>query len=154
MFRRWILIKERKILQDYISRNSMKYTKQREVILEVFLATEGHVSVEELHQKLSEVEPSVSLATVYRTLNLFCKAGLAQKRKFGEGQTRYEHSVDHSHHDHLICTSCGKIIEFENSMIEQLQRQVAERNDFLVKSHRLEMYGLCADCRKKSASSS
>lgn len=140
--------KEKEILEEYIGQHNLKLTRQRRVILEAFLGTERHVSAEELYKDLRKKHPEIGLATVYRTLNLFSDCGLAQARRFGDGETRYEHVYNHSHHDHIVCTRCGKIIEFENPAIEDLQDNIAREKKFKVYSHRLELYGLCSRCSK------
>ncbi|MFQ5455377.1 MAG: Fur family transcriptional regulator [Nitrospirota bacterium] len=140
--------REIEIFKNHISRNKLKLTKQRDIILDAFLKTESHVSAEELYKDISKSNPTIGLATIYRALHLFCQCGLAQKRQFGDGQTRFEHFYNHTHHDHLVCTRCGKISEFENPEIEKIQEYVAKRNNFLVYNHRLEMYGLCRKCKK------
>ena len=88
-------------------------------------------------------------ATVYRTLKLLTECGVAFERKFGDGLTRFELADDESHHDHLICVDCSKIVEFEEPEIEGLQARVAARYGFMLKSHKHEMYGSCADCQAK-----
>jgi Fur family ferric uptake transcriptional regulator len=139
--------KEKQVLRDYISQNKLKFTEQRELILEVFLSTKSHVTAEELYQIVSKQYPMIGLATVYRTLNLLSECGLVQQRQFGDGQARYE--LVHEHHDHLICTKCRKIIEFENEKIEQLQEQIAEQHGFVIQTHKHELYGICSDCQDK-----
>ena len=139
--------KEEEILRVHIARNNLRLTKQREVILNTFLNMESHVSAEELYRETIKKDPTIGLATVYRTINLFCKCGLAQQRDFGDGETRYEHLFNHKHHDHLICTGCGKIMEFENTEIEKLQAKIAKSHRFEAYSHRLELYGLCDTCK-------
>ena len=99
-----------------------------------------------MYRQLARKDPHIGLATIYRTLNLFCEAGLAQARHFGT-QTQYDNVSHKGHHDHLICTSCGKIVEFSNEDIERLQEEVAHRNGFTIQTHKLELYGLCASCR-------
>lgn len=143
--------KEKDILQHYIAHKRLRLTRQRQFILETFLSMESHVSAEELYKEVSKRDPSIGLATVYRTLHLLSKSGLAQERQFGDGQTRYEHDFNHSHHDHLICTECGDITEFEHPMIERLQEEIADRNKFSIYTHRLDIYGLCKRCNKKGA---
>ena len=108
----------------------------------------GHVSVDELVARVRREEPRVSVATVYRTLNLLADCGLATARQFGSGHARWEAAAGRRHHDHLICTSCGAIVEFSNDDIEALQDLVARRNGFAVESHTLELYGRCAQCRR------
>ncbi len=138
--------REEKILSDYLSANNLKFTRQRKVILDAFLSLEHHVSAEELYDKLKKKDYGIGLATVYRTLNIFSSCGLAQQRQFGDGQSRYEHEVDHGHHDHLLCQQCGKITEFENKHIEELQEEVAREMGYMVFTHKLELHGLCPDC--------
>ena len=101
----------------------------------------------ELLAKVRASDPRVGYATVYRTLKLLTECGVANERRFGDGLTRYELADETTHHDHLICTGCEKIVEFENEEIERLQEEVATRNGFTIKTHRLELYGLCARCR-------
>ena len=124
----------------------MKVTRERRAVLKAFLEADRHVTVEELHDQVKRVNRSVGLATIYRTLNLFCQCGLVEQRQFGDGHTRYELVYNVKHHDHLICTGCGKIIEFENQNIETLQDAVAKKNRFRVFHHKLEMYGHCSEC--------
>ena len=94
----------------------------------------------------------MSVATIYRTMKLLSESGLAHARNFGDGQTRYEPAFGREHHDHLICTRCGAIIEFENDRIEQLQDVVAKKHGFRVTSHKMELYGLCKGCQKATDS--
>ena len=125
----------------------LKSTRQREVILEEFLSVGSHLSTEELYLRLRRKNPRIGYATVHRTLKLFAECGIAEQRHFGDGQARYEASDLDEHHDHLICTSCGKIVEFEDPRIEQLQDEVARQHGFSIERHRLELYGCCASCR-------
>lgn len=125
----------------------LKSTRQREVILEEFLRVGSHLSTEELYLRLRRKNPRIGYATVHRTLKLFAECGIAEQRHFGDGQARYEASDLDEHHDHLICTSCGKIVEFEDPRIEQLQDEVARQHGFSIERHRLELYGCCASCR-------
>jgi Fur family ferric uptake transcriptional regulator len=106
------------------------------------------VAVEALIRRVREEDPRVSVATVYRTMKLLAECGLAVPRQFEGGQTRYEPGVGRPHHDHLICTACGEIIEFANPRIEALQTRVAASHGFEVDSHKLELYGRCAACRR------
>jgi Fur family ferric uptake transcriptional regulator len=143
----------REILKEYIAKHGLKTSRQRELIAEVFFAAGGHLSIDELLERVRTTDPKVGQATVYRTMKLLTKCGLAEPRQFGDGHTRYEPvEEDHEHHDHLICTSCGKIVEFHNDEIELLQDRVADQHGFVVTHHKMELYGLCEDCRKKRAS--
>ncbi|HLA48810.1 MAG: transcriptional repressor [Nitrospinae bacterium RIFCSPLOWO2_12_39_16] len=139
---------EKEVFEEYISKKNLKFTSQRKIILDTFLKEEWHISTEELYKKISQKNPTIGIATVYRTLKLLMGCGLAQERQFGDGQTRYEHSHEHIHHDHIICRGCGKIVEFKNDDIEKLQNEIAKKNRFKVYAHKLELYGLCYDCIK------
>lgn len=138
-------LKEISVLQEHLSKHQLKLTRQREQILSVFLRME-HITAEQMYRLLAKKDPHIGLATIYRTLNLFCEAGLAQARHFG-AQTQYDNVAHKGHHDHLICTSCGKIVEFENLEIERLQEEVAAKKSFTIQTHKLELYGLCSSCQ-------
>ena len=133
------------ILKKHLVEHGLKSTRQRQFILKTFLSKD-HVTAEDLYREISRRNARVGLATVYRTLNLLCLCGLAQQRHFADSRTLYDNVFDKAHHDHLICTGCGKIIEFENTEIERLQEKVARKNRFKIYSHKLEIYGLCAAC--------
>jgi Fur family ferric uptake transcriptional regulator len=136
-------------LSEYLTVRNLRSTSQRDKILQVFVDAGQHLSAEELYARIKKTHPGIGFATVYRTLKLLAEAGLAQERRFEDGFTRYEHAGRDAHHDHLICTRCGAIIEFKNESIEALQKDVARKNNFKVQSHKLELYGLCAGCRGK-----
>jgi Fur family ferric uptake transcriptional regulator len=137
-------------LSAWIAARGLKATRQRDVIVDAFFSTEGHLSVDQLLEKAKERDPSIGAATVYRTMKILTDAGLASARHFEGGPTKYEAALDRHHHDHLICTSCGNIVEFENERIEELQDRVALEHGFIVTRHKLELYGLCKDCRARS----
>jgi Fur family ferric uptake transcriptional regulator len=131
---------------DFASAKGLKSTRQRDIILEGFLSAPQHLSTEELYLKLKESNPGIGFATVYRTLKLFAESGIAREIHFGDGQTRYEHLHAGEHHDHLVCTRCGAIVEFENEAIEKLQTEVASQHGFTIINHKLELYGICGKC--------
>jgi len=142
---------ERKAKEDfrsYLSTQGLKSTRQREIILDEFLRAGEHLSTEDLYLRLRSQHPHIGYATVHRTLKLFAECGIAEPRHFGDGQTRYESSADEEHHDHLICTVCGAIVEFENPQIEALQESVARQHGFHIQRHRMELYGCCRQCHK------
>ena len=102
--------------------------------------------------KVRQQDSRVGYATVYRTLRLLAECELANVRHFGDGVTRYEVADEgEHHHDHLICTDCKRIVEFEDEAIEVLQDRVAERYGFALRSHKHELYGVCPDCQKAKA---
>ncbi len=135
------------LFREYLMRKGLRSTEQRELIAQIFLKNQGHISTEDLYLQVKKKNPSIGFATVYRTIHLLAEAGLASVRSFGDGFARYETSDPERHHDHLICTSCGTIIEFENDQIESLQNRVAGKHQFEVHDHRLELYGICKKCR-------
>ena len=133
-------------LRTFIAKEGLKNSRQRETIAEVFFRSTEHIRVEDLLNRVREVDPKVSQATVYRTMKLLVDCDLAEARQFQDGQTRYEVSdEDGHHHDHLICTKCGKIIEFVDERIEKLQEEVAASFGFTVSDHKMELYGECND---------
>ncbi|CAK7018563.1 MAG: Ferric uptake regulation protein [Desulfovibrio sp.] len=138
-----------KRFSEYITANGLKFTPQRRLIVDVFLKQDGHLSTEELYDKVRKEDSTIGQATVYRTLKLFCESGLAKEVYFGDGMARYEKTFDSPHHDHLICIACGKQVEFVDQSIEKLQEDLAERNGFLLTSHHMYLYGVCPSCRKK-----
>ncbi len=135
--------------KDFLLTQGLKSTRQRELVLEEFLCAGSHLSTEELYLRLRRQNPHIGYATVHRTLKLFADCGIAERRHFGDGHARYEASNHDEHHDHLICISCGKIVEFEDPRIEELQAEVAGMHGFSIERHRLELYGSCSDCRQR-----
>ncbi len=135
---------EQRSLTQYLEDHNLKHTRQREAVLEVFLDATGHITSEEIYNSVRKTHENIGYTTVYRTMKLLCDAGLATERHFDDGITRYE--IEHEHHDHLVCLRCGKIIEFECSMIEAAQLEIAARYGFRVLRHRHELYGHCASC--------
>lgn len=134
-------------LDEYMNRQGLRSTAQRRLVTELFFKSDEHLSIEELLQKVRRKDPRVGYATVYRTLKLLKESGLANERHFGDGVSRYEVAHEDAHHDHLICTECGKIVEFEDEEIERLQEDLAAKHGFELTRHKHELYGLCTDCR-------
>ncbi len=118
----------------------MRMTEQRRVIARVLSAAEDHPDAEELYRRASAVDPHISIATVYRTVRLFEEAGVVEKHDFGDGRSRYEEAGD-DHHDHLIDTKTGEVIEFYDAEIERLKTEIAKRLGFDLIGHKLELYG-------------
>ena len=133
---------------DYIAKQGLKNTPQRRLIVDVFFKSGEHLSTEELYDQVRAVDEGVGQATVYRTLKLLCEANLAREMHFGDGTARYEPIADDSHHDHLICTACGRNQEFVDEDIERRQEELAARYGFVLTSHRMYLYGVCENCRK------
>ena len=144
------MTEEQEVFYKHIQKKGLKRTTQRDLILDVFLHTEGHMSGEDLYRLVSKKDPTVGQTTVYRTLRLLTDAGLAREVRFGDGRAHYEHNYKHQHHDHMICSDCGKIIEFYSPELEALQDAMAAKHKFELTSHLLRMIGVCADCRRKT----
>ncbi|MBW2242462.1 MAG: transcriptional repressor [Deltaproteobacteria bacterium] len=138
---------EQKALASYLEDHHLKQTKQREAILDVFLEVKGHITGDELYQRVRDRHSNIGYTTVYRTMKLLCDAGLASERHFDDGVTRYE--IEHEHHDHLVCVRCGKIVEFDCQMIEAAQDEIVKRYGFRLLRHRHELYGHCPDCQQR-----
>jgi Fur family ferric uptake transcriptional regulator len=121
-------------------------TEPRATVLKVFLKTEGHLTAEGLSDAVRKINPGIGQATVFRTIKLLADAGLAREACQDEGPRQFEHAFRHSHHDHLQCIVCGKIIEFYDSVIEKNQEAVFKRYGFAATGHRMELFGVCPDC--------
>jgi Fur family transcriptional regulator, ferric uptake regulator len=142
-----------RLFERFISARGLKSTRQRALIVDTFFGLEGHLSVEQLWEEVHRLDSRVSVATVYRTMKLLAESGLASAQNFGDGHTRYEAAEGRVHHDHLICTSCEQIVEFENDQIERLQEAVAKKHGFKVTSHKMELHGLCRACQRTAGGS-
>jgi len=134
---------------EYLKDKGDRQSQQRYKILDTFLNQEEHISADELYLIVREKYPEIGYATVYRTLKLIVDAGLAQEVNCGDNVKRFEHKYAHRHHDHLVCTKCGGIIEVTNKQLEEIQNRLAKEHNFKVERHRLDIFGLCSECRKK-----
>lgn len=128
-------------LEQLCADKGLRMTGQRRVIMQVLTESNDHPDVEMLHRRATEVDPGISISTVYRTLKLFEEAAILERHDFGDGRARYE-EVPEEHHDHLIDVKSGEVIEFQNDEIERLQRFVAEELGYRLVDHRLELYGV------------
>jgi len=133
----------------HLRASGLRNTRARRVILETLFKTRGHFTAEELLDRVRASGEHVSRATVYRTLTILVDGGFVESREFQRGQLQYEVMVGQHHHDHLICSGCGAIVEFENEEIEALQEQVAAAHGYVLEQHSLRLYGRCKKCQKK-----
>lgn len=124
-------------------------TGQRRVIASVLSDAEDHPDVEEVYRRATQVDPRISIATVYRTVRLFEEANILERHDFGDGRSRYEEITD-EHHDHLIDIQSGRVIEFQNNELEVLKEKIASEHGFKLVGHRLELYGVIADAQRKA----
>lgn len=136
----------KKQFKDFVKRKGLKFTSQRESILEEILNVKGHFEIEDMVKRIKEKSIPVSRATVYRTLNILKEMGLVNEVIKYKNKTIYEISLK-QHHDHLICTKCGSIIEFSEEEIEKLQDKICKEYGFKPETHRLEIFGICKNCR-------
>jgi Fur family ferric uptake transcriptional regulator len=132
----------------FLAGKELKLTRQREAIVNEILATSGHFEAEEIVQRLKSNRIRASRATVYRTLELLRDCRLVEKLDLGGTGSYYEHTQLGEHHDHLICTNCGNLIEFHNDKLETLQAEICNNFDFLDTHHSLRIFGLCSKCRQ------
>lgn len=131
---------------EFLEKKDLKLTSQRRTILRQAMEAKGHFSAEQLLKFSKKQDPTVSKATVYRTLALLKESKMLEEQDFGDGKKLYERAEGRKHHDHLICIKCGSIIEFENDSIEALQDREASRHAFKVVYHSLKLFGFCRSC--------
>ena len=136
---------EKAVFAEYLSRHGLKRSEQREAILEAFLRSDRHLSVDDLLRLAQKRRPEVGRTTVYRTLKLLQAAGLATELVL-RGETRFEREYKRRHHDHFICKACGGIFEFSSDEIERIQEEVAADIGFVIDGHRHQIFGYCRQC--------
>ncbi|MEA3226508.1 MAG: transcriptional repressor [Planctomycetota bacterium] len=135
--------------EQFVAKEGLRHTEQREKVLDVFLATERHVTVQELYDLVRKKHEGIGYATVARTMKLICEAGLCRQVDFGDGALRYEHKYNHKHHDHLICVECGRFEEIYSRKLEDIQHELVKKHGYVEESHKLDIFGLCPECAKK-----
>ncbi len=135
-------------LKKIVKQKGLKYTEQREVVLKILMHAEEHLTAEEIYNliKIKEPDSNIGIATVYRALSFLEEVDLIASIAFGTEGKKYESNAK-EHHDHLICTSCGKIVEFVDEEIEKRQEKIAKQNNFKVTSHSMQLYGICSSCQ-------
>ena len=136
-------------LKKIVKQKGLKYTEQREIVLSVLLNAEDHLTAEEVYNEIKKEHPesNIGIATVYRALSFLEEVDLITSIAFGTDGKKYESNAK-SHHDHLICTNCGKIIEFIDDEIEKRQDKIAKKNKFKITSHSMQLYGTCETCQE------
>ncbi|MBK7905139.1 MAG: transcriptional repressor [Gemmatimonadetes bacterium] len=133
----------------YLREHNLPVTAQRLAIADVLLTSERHLSAEEVAQEVSARGRAVGTATVYRTIDTLLESGLVVERDFGEGFRRFEPARDIPHHEHLVCTQCGRVEEFRDERLERMTTIVAESRGFMRQRHRLVIHGVCKDCQTR-----
>ncbi len=140
------------VFSDYLKRNGLKMTRQRETIVDRFLRTNGHLSIDELHQLVRQKDKNVGFTTVFRTLKALTDCGLARETDLQDGRTRFEHIYNRPHHHHIVCVACNRTIEFLSPELERLQEQIVARYQFQSVRHQLQIFGVCFDCQNQRPS--
>ncbi len=136
-------------LKKKLKEKGFKLTPQRKSIIDVIIANQGkHLSAEEIYDLVKNSCPNIGLATIYRTMQIFDEVGVVYKNNFDDGRSRYElyQDEDHQHH-HLICIKCGKVVEVEEDLLEQLEVEVENKYKFSIMNHNLKFFGYCHQCR-------
>ena len=133
---------------EYLREHNLPVTAQRLAIAEVMLTSARHLSAEEVAQEVSATGRKVGTATVYRAIDTLLESGLLVERDFGEGFRRFEPARDIPHHEHLVCTQCGKVEEFRDERLERMTTLIAEAHGYLRQRHRLVIHGICESCRR------
>ncbi len=137
--------------RTWLREHNLPVTPQRLTIAEVLLASDRHLSAEDVATELSARGSSIGTATVYRTIDVLVESGLVVERDFGEGFRRFEPARDVPHHEHLLCTVCGKVEEFRDERLERMTTLAAEARGFSRQRHRLVIYGVCRECQRGTA---
>lgn len=135
--------------QDFLQEQGLKLTGERTALVREIFAIHYHFEADELLFKMKEKNVKISRATVYRTLELLVKSGMVRRVHLGEDHYHYEHVRGNSHHDHLICTTCGSVIEFNDPDLQRRQLEICEKKKFTPTFHNLQILGLCDSCRRK-----
>ena len=131
---------------EYLASNQLKMTRERRLILEQVLSARGHFDVDHLLMLMRRAGRNVSRATLYRTLARLVESGLVHKVEMGDGQARYEPMFGRHHHDHMVCLTCGRIIEFESREVERIQEEVCRKKRFTMTDHTHQIRGHCNRC--------
>jgi len=135
--------------QSFLQTQGLKLTGERTALIREIFSTHYHFEADELLFKMKQKGLKISRATVYRTLELLVKSGLVRRVHLGEDHYHYEHVAGNSHHDHLICTACGGVIEFNDPALEARQLEICEKKKFTPTFHNLQILGVCDSCRRK-----
>lgn len=128
---------------NYLKKKGLKITTQRMLVAEKIFSIHSHFTAESLQEELKDRRDEISKATIYRILSIMVEAGLLQEHNFGKDYKYYEHIIGHEHHDHIICIECGRIVEFMDEKIEELQRKAAREKGFTITGHDLNIFGIC-----------
>jgi Fur family ferric uptake transcriptional regulator len=141
---------ELKAFKDYLSSKKLKFTRTRRLIFgEIFSDEKVHPDASEIHRRLKSKGEKVSLATIYRTLNVFVKSGLVSEVDFGESHSHYEPEISRAAHGHLVCLSCGEVKEFSDEKIQSILKKIGTESRFKTDKFSIQVFGYCQNCQKK-----
>jgi len=135
------------IFKETLHKEGLRYTSQRQEIWNELRSSDEHRDAEEIYFALRKRGLRISRATVYRTIDVLVKNNLLDKLDIGDGRARFEYNDKCLHHDHLVCTKCGKIVEFYNDEIEELQNKIAKQHNFMLLDNSHQLFGICKDCQ-------
>jgi Fur family ferric uptake transcriptional regulator len=138
---------EIEVFREFICKKGLRNTPEREAVIEEIFASHDHFDVDELYLRLKSKKKKISKPSIYRLIPYLLESGLIQEAYFEKGRIHYEHIYGHEHHCHLRCLKCGKIVEFEEKPLKEVEKRLAEKYDFLVKSHKFEVLGYCPKCK-------
>ncbi len=148
------IAKEMKTFEEILKRKGLKITMQRMLVAEKIFSVHNHFTADSLLDLLKDRREEISKATIYRIISIMVEANLLSEHDFGKDFKYYEHILGHEHHDHIICVECGRIEEFVNDKIEELQAVAAKEKGFIIKGHRLNIYGVCSNPKTCSSNKS
>ncbi len=141
-------MKPKEIFDSYLKKKSLRKTKERDVILELICGIKGHFDADSINALAAKKGEKLSRASVYRNISVLTDAGVITESIRKDGRAVYELNEDREHHDHLICLKCGRILEFTDNTIEKHQEMIAKKFGFVMQQHRLEIKGICSDCKR------
>jgi Fur family ferric uptake transcriptional regulator len=146
-----VVAREINRFQDFLGTQGLRLTRERTALVREIFSIHYHFEADELLLKMKQKSVKISRATIYRTLELLVKSGMVRRVHLGEDHYHYEHVSGNSHHDHLICTTCGSVIEFHDPALEARTREICDKKKFTATFYNLQVLGICDSCRKKGA---
>ncbi len=138
------------LFHQHLRSVGLKHTEQRDIILRTFLGSRAHLSTDELYRLVRRKDAKIGFTTVYRTLKLLADCGLASEVAFHDGIARYEHRYNRRHHHHMVCTQCGRSVEFFSPEVDRLEGKIGRKYHYQPTRHTFQIYGICERCRRNA----